>query len=143
MQDADNVRDLKLCENYTLCHPYTGRHIWFGTSFCEHRIKSQELRSANMWADLPLVPNLKRLKNWQNTVKSRRFSLFLARVPRWYGRFLGHWRDDLAEIVRGKRAGVWLQMMQISSGCVVICGAAAEKPSKIDDFCCFWPPLVL
>ena len=46
------------------------------------------------------------------------------------GPLLGPRWADWAEILRGKRARVWLRMIQISLGWVELRGAAAEKPKK-------------
>ena len=70
------------------------------------------------------------------------FRCFLARVARRRGRLLGPLWADPAEILRGKRARVWLQMMQISLGHVEVHGSSGQKTGKIfsqtDDFCRFW-----
>ena len=73
--------------------------------------------------------------------QNQRFSLSLARVDRQRGRLLSPLSADLAEILRGKQARVWLWMMQILLGHVEVRGASVEKPSKTDDFRRFWPGL--
>ena len=61
------------------------------------------------------------------------------------GRLLGPPWADPAEILRGKRARVWLRMMQISLGRVELRGRSGRKTvkkgSKTDDFRRFWPGL--
>ena len=46
------------------------------------------------------------------------------------GQLLGPQWADLAEILRGKRARVWLRMMQISLGWVELCGRSGQKTEK-------------
>ena len=59
------------------------------------------------------------------------------------GRLLGPLWADLAEILRGKRARVWLRMMRISLGRVEVRGSSGQKTvkkaSKTDDFRRFGP----
>ena len=57
--------------------------------------------------------------------QNQRFSLFLALVDRQHGRLLGPLLADLAEILRGKRARVWLRMMQILLGHVEVRGRSS------------------
>ena len=59
------------------------------------------------------------LKNHQ---KPMVFAVFLARVDGLRGRLLGPLWADPAEILRGKRARVWLRMMQILLGHVEVRG---------------------
>ena len=47
----------------------------------------------------------------EKSVKNRQFLPFLTWVARRHGRLLGPLWADLAEILRGKRARVWLQMI--------------------------------
>ena len=46
------------------------------------------------------------------------------------GQLLGPQWADLAEILRGKRARVWLRMMQISLGWVELCRRSGQKTKK-------------
>ena len=66
----------------------------------------------------------------------------MTQVAPRYGRLLGPLWADPAEILRGKWARVWLQMMQISLGNVEVHESngqiTAKKLAKTDDFCRFW-----
>ena len=44
----------------------------------------------------------------------------MMQVAPCHGRLLGPMWTDLAEILRGRRARVWLQTMEISLGCVEV-----------------------
>ena len=81
----------------------------------------------------------------KKSVKNRRFSPVLARVARRRGRLRGPLWADLAEILRGERARVWLLAMRISFGRVELRGRSGQKTvkkaSKTDDFRRFWPGL--
>ena len=59
------------------------------------------------------------------------------------GRLLVPLWADLAEILRGRRARVWLRMMRISLGRVEVRGSSGrktvKKASKTDDFRRFGP----
>ena len=64
------------------------------------------------------------------TGKNRQFSPFLARVAQQCGQLLGCLRADLAEILSGERARVWLWMIQILLGCDKVCGSSSWKTGK-------------
>ena len=69
----------------------------------------------------------------------------MAELAPLRGRLLGPLWAEPAEILRGKRARVWLRMMQISLGRVELRGRSGRKTvkkgSKTDDFRRFWPGL--
>ena len=67
----------------------------------------------------------------------------MAPVAPRRGRLLGPLWADPDEILRGRRARVWLWMMRISLGWVELCGCSGrkteKKASKTDDFFHSWP----
>ena len=69
----------------------------------------------------------------------------MAELAPRLGRLLGPLWADPDEILRGRRARVWLWMMQISLGWVELRGCSGrkteKKASKTDDFRRFWPGL--
>ena len=62
-------------------------------------------------------------KNWQ-------FSLFLVQFAQWRSRLFGHLWANLAEILGGEWARVWLQMLRFLSWCNEIYGSSSWKSGK-------------
>ena len=78
-----------------------------------------------------------RVQELKNHQKPTVFAVFLARVARRRGRLRGPLWADLAEILRGDWARVWLLTMRISLGRVEVRGRSGRKRIKIDGICRF------